>query len=295
MKRARKPRPGTTSCAGLVALLAAAAGAQDARVDSLSPVFRPDSLKASTIRSIETGKAATDSARAAANQVSDSLALKLRRRGPYVALSAGAAFADHSAKQLFIDYMTRQAAADSQRVLQSQDPVHVYFPVGLVVGVPVFTYLDVWLRTEHFWYRVKGLAQKGNENPREFWYSNQAHLAGAGVRYLIPGSFLSVNGKPGLYVAYTHFWNFGPTGLYSPTGSLRARTNPAGAGYEIQTGLQQDFDKRFTLSGGLAFTRLAFESKARWNTVLPGGPDATAEWTLQSMRFALQGLYQFGR
>jgi hypothetical protein len=277
------------------ALFAAVASAQDAPVDSLSPVFRPDSAKASAIRSIETGKASTDSARTAANQVSDSLALKLRRRGPFIALSAGAAFADHSAKQLFIDYMNSQMAADSQRVLQDQDPVHVYFPVGLVVGYPVFTYLDVWLRTEHFWYRVKGLAQKGNESPREFWYANQAHLAGAGARYLVPVSFLSVNGKPGLYVAYTHFWNFGPTGLYSPTGSLRARTNPAGAGYEIQAGLQQDFDKRFTFSGGLAFTRLSFESKANWNTVLPGGPATQAEWTIQSMRFALQGLYQFGR
>jgi hypothetical protein len=272
-----------------------AAAAQDARVDSLSPVFRPDSTKASTIRAIETGKSSTDSARVAANDRADSLAIKLRRRGPYIGASLGAAFADNSAKQLFSDYMNTQAAADSQRILQRQDPVHVVFPGGLLVGVPVFPYLDLWLRTEHFWYRVKGLAQKDNDSPREFWYTTQGHLAGVGARYLVPVSFLSVNGKPGLYAAYTHFWNFGPTGLRAPTGSLRAQTDPAGAGYEIQVGAQQDFDKRFTFTGGLSFSRLSFASKAPWNTVLPAAGTGPAEWTLQSLRFSLIGLYQFGR
>jgi hypothetical protein len=280
---------------GLAAVFLGNAGdvhAQTTPIDSVSPVFQGDSAKAAAIRAVEAGKLPQDTG---SLQRDDSLLLKQKRRGPYVGFSAGVSFADNSAKNLFAAYMKDEAAADSARIVQSQDPVQIFAPVGLVLGIPVFPYLDVWFRTEHFWSRVNGLTQRGNASPREFWYVAQGHLAGVGARYLVPVSLLSVTGKPGLYAAYTHFWSFGPTGLKSPTGDLKAETDPAGAGYEVQLGYQQDYDKRFTFTGGLSFASLTFASKSSWRAILPNAPDERAEWTLQALRFSVQGVYQIGK
>ena len=279
----------------LALVLAAAAGvlAQSAPIDSVSAVFRPDSAKADAVRSLEAGRVDQDSTTL---QRDDSLLVKQRRRSPYIGLSAGVSFADNSAKTLFSTYMNSTLVpGDSQRVVQSQDPVQILFPVGLVIGIPVFPYLDLWLRTEHFWSRVNGLTQKNNDAPREFWYVAQGHLAGVGARYLVPVSLLSVNGKPGLYAAYTHFWSFGPTGMYAPTGAVRAHFDPGGAGYEVQLGYQQNYDKRFTLTGGISFAQLGFSSKSSWRSIVPTAPDERAEWTLQALRLSIQGIYQIGK
>ena len=282
---------------GLLGALAGMGHAQPAPVDSVSAVFRGDSAKTAAIRAVEAGTWTQDSTTL---ERDDSLRVKQRRRGPYAGLSLGISFTDNSAKTLFAGYMNSTVdptagGADSSRVVQTQDPVQLIVPAGFILGFPVFPYLDVWLRTEHFWSRVSGLTQRNNESPREFWYVAQGHLAGLGARYLIPVSLLSVNGQAGLYAAYTHFWNFGPTGLYAPGGGLRAQTDPGGAGYEVQVGYQQDYDRRFTWTGGLSFSQLNFASNATWRTILPTGPDARAEWTLQSLRIAVQGLYQFGK
>lgn len=279
---------------GVCGALAGAAVAQTP-ADSLSPVFRSDSSKTEAIRAVEAGGSRNDSTRAERRARRDSLALKQERRGPYVGLSAGVAFARHSGSDRFAAAMTAQAAADTQRVLQDQDPVHVLFPAGLLIGVPVTRHLDLLLRTEHFHYRVTGLAQKGNEPPTEFWYVNQGHLAGAGIRWLVPVSLLTVAGQPGLHVTYTHFWSFGPTGMRAPGGSVAARPGVAGAGYELQAGFLQDFDARWALTGSLGFSRLSFRSRGDWSNVVASTVPERAEWTLTSMRFALQGLYQFGR
>ena len=82
--------------------------------------------------------------------------------------------------------------------------------------------------------------------------------------------------------------------MYSTSGSVRAKIDPAGAGYEIQAGFQQGFDKRWTWTGGLAFTDLDFESKSTWPAIIPYGPGETATWSLKSLRLCLQGFYQFG-
>jgi hypothetical protein len=290
-----KPRLLSRQVAGLVAVLAGLAGfahAQSAPIDSVSAVFRPDSAKAAAVRSVEAGSAPRDSTTL---ERDDSLLVKQRRRGPFIGVSLGVSFADNSAKTLFAAYLNSQAAVDTSRIVQSQDPVQIIFPAGLVLGYPLFSYLDVWLRTEHFWSRVNGLTQRNNDSPREYWYVVQGHLVGLGARYLVPVSLLSVNGEPGLYAAYTHFWSFGPTGIYAPTGGLRAVSDPAGAGYEVQLGYQQDYDKRFTFTGGLSFASLNFTSKGSWRRILPTAPDERADWTLQALRFSLQGIYQIGK
>ncbi len=267
--------------------------------DASSPVFANDSSKVETIRAIEAGKSAgakstLDSLAARTASRRDSLRSKLARRGPYLGLTAGIAFGEHSARDLFANSMTAQAAANGEDVLQKQDPVHVFFPGGLLAGYPLPGNFDLLLRTEHFYYRVAGLAQKDNDSPTEYWYSNQAHLAGVGAKWLIPLSLFTVDGRAGLYGSYTHFWNFGPTGMRSSTGSLRAKTRPAGAGYEIQFGFQQDFDRRWAWTGGLSLSRLSFESDGNLGNVIPG-ETSPGEWSINSARFMLQGMYQFGR
>jgi hypothetical protein len=270
-----------------------AASATDA---TSSPVFQSDSAKFDAIRDVEAGKTAVskkDSGRTLARN--DSLVAKLKRRGPYVGLSAGLAFAEHSARDLFTAEMSSKASAKGERILQKQDPVHVFFPVGLMLGYPVSRHFDAIVRTEHIYYRVTGLGQKDNEAPTEYGYTQQAHFAGAGVRWLLPVSLLTVSGQPGLFLSYTHLWSFGPTGIRTSDGSVRAFTDPAGAGFEIQSGFQQDFDKRWILVGGLSFSRLALQSHGDWSNVAFNTGSGSAEWTITSMRFALQGLYQFGR
>lgn len=297
---ARARAAGLFALSAVLALFAAPAPtpaqtASGAVVDSLSPVFRGDSTNLKNIRAVEAGVAGADSARSIAR--TDSLRRKLEGRGPYIGLSVGAAFGEHSARARFQNAMTLQASNAGQRILQSQDPVHVFFPVGLVVGIPVFSHLDLTVRTEHFYYRMAGLAQKDNEAATEFWYVNQGHLAGVGARWHVPLSLLTVSGQSGLYFGYTHLWNFGPTGIRSPDGSIAATFNPAGAGMELQAGFQQDFDKRWALTGGFAWSRLAFTSEGDWTNVAAASsaPGEKAEWTLNSLRFAMQGVYQFGR
>lgn len=293
--RARATRALFAACLALAPHAAWAQTSGGAVVDSLSPVFRGDSTNLKNIRAVEAGVAGADSARSTAR--ADSLRQKLTGRGPYVGLSVGAAFGEHSARARFQSAMTLQATAAGQRILQNQDPVHVFFPVGLIVGVPVFSHLDLILRSEHFYYRVAGLAQKDNDAATEFWYVNQAHLAGLGARWHVPLSLLTVTGQSGLYFGYTHLWNYGPTGIRSPDGSVAATFKPAGAGMELQAGFQQDFDKRWALTGGFSWSRLSFSSEGDWTNVAPASsaPGEKAEWTLGSMRFAMQGVYQFGR
>src|SRR5690606_29059375 len=117
----------------------------------MPPAFEVDSAKAATIRAIEAGNVPGDTTldTAAAASRRDSLSNKLFQRGPYVGVTLGVAFANHSARHLFADHMTASAAGASQRILQRQDPVHIFFPAGLLPGIPVFPYFDVWLRTEH--------------------------------------------------------------------------------------------------------------------------------------------------
>ncbi len=258
--------------------------------DSLAS-FKPDSLKTAAIRSLEAGGKAPGSLGAGPANL-DSLKIKLHHRRPFLGATLGLSFSTLSVKTLFSAHVDSIVRRDSLRVLQPYDPVHVYFPVGLIAAVPLFTYLDLWLRTEHFWYQMSALAQ-GAGPPREFSYAVQGQLFGAGGRYLIPVSLLTVNNRAGLYLAYTRFWNFPPTEMYAPTGVVRARMKPAGAGYEIQAGYQQDFDKRWTVTGGLAFASLDFESRSPWKAILPFAPDEKARWNLRSLRLSVQGLYQF--
>ena len=259
--------------------------------DSL-PAFKQDSLKTATIRALEAGRSAMGASPAPTVGNADSLETKLRHRHPLIGLTGSFAFANLSARELFVNHMNADTSAS---VLQPLDPVAIYFPVGLLGAFPVLPYLDLWLRTESFWNRSSGLSRDhASQSTKEYWYVMQGNLAGVGARYLIPVSLLSVNGQAGLYAAYTRFWSFGPTGLYSSHGSVRAKMNPAGVGSEIQVGFQQDFSKRWTWTGGLAYTTLSFESTSPWTKVIADAPATSANWTLSSLRLCLQGFYQFG-
>jgi hypothetical protein len=162
-------------------------------VDSL-PAFKQDSTKSETIKSIEAGGGSAPKA-----QVSpDSLDAKRRARRPFLGLSLALSFSDFSAKGRFSARLDTVSRRDSLRILQKYDPVHFSFPVGLTLGIPVLPYADIWLRSEHFWYRVSALAQ-GDGPAQEFFYAVQAHLLGVGARYLLPVSLMSVTGRPGIF------------------------------------------------------------------------------------------------
>lgn len=255
------------------------------------PVFQPDSLKSSTIRSLEAG--GSTPAKTQTLQQTDSLEFRLRNRKPFLGLVGSLAFADFSGKSRFSSYRDSVSKRDSLVRLQNYDPVSILFPLGLTLGYPIFPYLDLWLQTEHFWFQQSSLAQKSN-HVQEFSYTVQGHLLGLGGRFLIPNSFLTVTNQAGLFVAYTHFWPVGPTEIYAPTGKIRAQFQKAGAGYEIKTGFQQEFAKRWSYTGGLAFSHYQFRSPVSWKNILPYGSDEKANWTLNSMRICLEGFYQIG-
>ncbi len=279
-----------------VALLALRALADPAAVgtmpaDSLA-AFRSDSASLSAIHSVEAGNSGGPRRSAAGKASFDSLERKLEHRHIAIGFTAGISFTEHSAQDLFANHLDTIANRDSLQILQPYDPVDLFFPVGLMVTVPLSRHLDLWVRTDHFWYTQSALAQ-GTGPAQEFWFAVQAQLAGLGIRYLIPVTFLSVSGRPGLYVAYTQYWNFANTEMYAPTGSVRARTELAGAGYEIQAGFQQDFSRRWTVTGGLSFANFDFQSRQSWRAILPDAPDTPAEWQLRALRLTFQFLYQF--
>ena len=281
----------------LATLLAGAAYAQgNAPRDSLPPAFQSDSTKFQTIRNLEAGKTGADTgkARAVTARYADSLNQKLHHRHPFLGATISFAFSDLSARNLFATHFQNVTANDTPGIVQTQDPVTVFFPVGLTAAYPLLPYLDVWLRTESFWYGVSGLSEDKTLNTHEYGYDVLGNVIGVGARYLIPVSLLSVNGHPGLYVSYTQFWNAGQSALYNGNGTLYAKMDPAGVGYEIQSGFQQDFDKRWAWTGGIAFTNLGFKSNSNWRNILSDGPDEKASWTLRSLRLCILGFYQFG-
>lgn len=263
--------------------------------DSLPATFQSDSAKLETIHDLEAGKTpgSPNKTVPTIGAHNDSLENKLRHRHAFIGATLAFAFSDFSGRQLFQAHMDTVATRDSLNKLQSQEPVTVYFPVGLSLAIPVFPYLDLWLRTESFWYNVTGLAHDTN-GTQEFGYAVQGNLLGVGARYLVPTSFLSVNRHPGLFVSYTHLWNLGKTRLYNGNGSLYAQMPIAGVGYEVQAGFQQDFEKRWTWTAGLAYTQLNLKSGSSWRSILPEAPDESAIWTLRSLRLCVQGFYQFG-
>src|SRR5690606_25152202 len=105
--------------AGAAGLAAAQTSPAPALSDTLSPVFRSDTTARDNIRAVEAGVSA-DTAGVDPRQAlarADSLHRKLARRGPYVGVSLGVAFAEHSARARFETAMNAQAAANGQRIL----------------------------------------------------------------------------------------------------------------------------------------------------------------------------------
>ncbi|MEO6095743.1 MAG: hypothetical protein ABIW76_08695 [Fibrobacteria bacterium] len=272
--------------------------------DSL-PAFRTDSASADPFKKLESGPSMWSANPTAANPVrttrsdsatSDTVTERLRNRHPAVSLYLGVNFMDFDAKETFQAALEARRARDSLKVLQNFEPVHLAFPIGLQAVLPVSGYLDLVAKTHSYWYKQTAvLGDKTSNHSGEEWFAVQANLAGIGIRYYVPPTFLSVTGGLGLFAQAVLYWNVGNTAIYTPYGEAAADFDPLGSGYEFQFGLQQALTGPWRLSGGIGFVQQEFASASGWSSVLKQAvPSGKAHWGSSSILASLNLWYHFG-
>jgi hypothetical protein len=123
----------------------------------------------------------------------------------------------------------------------------------------------------------------------------QSTLGGAGLRFYVPPSLLSVTGSLGLYAQFVWLWDLGRSELYTKYGSAPARFDPAGSGYELLFGLQQPLKGPWRLAGSLGYVKQDFESDRNWSDLLRNAPPAgRVSWGSSSIQANLALWYHFG-
>lgn len=269
--------------AGVEAGLAEAADADSLSADSLA-AFRPDSSDLRTFQDLEAG---------GANAAAKPLRQDLDGRRATFGLWGGVSFLDMAGKERFSARSTALAAADSGSVVQSQDPVHLAFPLGLAIAIPLTRHLDATLRSQHFWYRQSELIRTATGDTRERTLSAVAHWAGLGIRLLVPSALLDVKGRSGLQLGFQWIWGMGADELYGDEGRVGAGFRPAGIGYEWQLGFQRQYQDRFALSGALGYLQVSENGRDEWKELFPGatGP---ADWGFSGLQVEIQATWQLG-
>lgn len=290
----------------LLATLAAADGFSQT-ADTL-PAFKPDSAVQDPFRKVEAGpspwsanptaspESKSDSARDGAAAAADSVTDRLRKRLPAVSIYLGVDFMDFDAKDAFQASLDFRRAQDSLIVLQEYEPVHLSFPIGIQASIPIGGYLDVVAKTHAYWYKQTAvLGDKSSNHVGDEWYAVQANLAGLGLRFYIPPTFLSVTGGLGLYTQALLYWNLGNSEIYSNHGSALAEFDPAGSGYELQFGMHQALKGPWRLTGAIGFLQQDFTSKQSWSRVVGyAPPTGKAHWGSSSIQATLNLWYHFG-
>jgi hypothetical protein len=251
--------------------------------DSL-PAFRSDTSEAKGFQSLESGT--QDST---AKPIKQSLGERKLTLGLWV----GAAFYDFEGKKEFSARSDRLAASDSGSVVQRQDPVHLAFPLGLAVDIPVTHHWDATLRTQHYWYQQSELIKTSSGGTQEQTFSATGHWVGVGVRFLAPSELLTVKGQSGLQLGFQWLWGLGLDQLYGSEGDLPSRFSPAGIGYEMQIGYQRDYRKRFALSGGLSYLHTAIGGEGSWGDLFPGAT-GKSDWGFSGLQLVLNVTMQVG-
>ena len=298
--RAAAPKePGWLSALLLAAFLPVAAQGQGQAqsADSL-PAFRNDSAAADPFRQVEAGQSPWSRAQAKLDTGfrADTVTAKLTRRRPAVSLWLGAEFSDLDAKDIFKADLAKRLAADSLESLQPFEEAHLSFPVGVQAVFPLGPWFDAVARARFSWYRQTAvLGHKDRSSAGEAWYAVQASLGGAGLRFYVPPSLLSVTGSLGLYAQFLWLWNLGASELYTRYGNARARIDPAGSGYELQFGLQRALRGPWQLAGSLGFVSQEYASDRNWSDLLRSAPPAgQVRWGSSSIQANLALSYHFG-
>ncbi len=293
-------------CKAIAGLLLFTGSVYSQSADSL-PAFKPDSAVQDPFRKVEAGPSPWSSRPADTGSIrpmsrSDSLAQKdsvtarLRHRHPAVSVYVGIDFIDLDAKEALGSVVAARVQKDSLKILQGYDPVHLAFPLGFQAIYPVGAYLDLVVKTHSYWYKQTAvLGDKASNHVGDEWFAVQANLGGAGLRYYVPPSLLSVTGGLGLYAQGVLFWNLGNSEMYTPYGSAPARFDPFGSGYEFQFGIQQTLSGPWLLSGAIGFLHQDFKSGHSWSHIMILNPPAgEAHWASSAIQASLNLWYHFG-
>jgi hypothetical protein len=280
-----------------IAFGAAPANAQNA--DSL-PAFRSDSASADPFRKLEAGQSPLAAPKPKGDTAfrADSVTAKLTRRRPAVSLWLGAEFSDLDAKDIFAADLQQLESVDSLDALQPYEQAHLSFPIGIQAVYPLGPWFDAVAMARASWYKqtaILGHRDANHSTAGEQWYAVQATLGGAGLRFYVPPSLLSVNGSLGLYAQFVWLWNLGGSELYTKYGNAPARIDPAGSGYELMFGLQQTLKGPWLLAGSLGFVQQEYASDRNWSDLLRNAPPpGKVSWGSSSIQANLAIWYHFG-
>jgi hypothetical protein len=283
------------ACLALAA--AVSAGAQSA--DSL-PAFRTDSAAQDPFRKVEAGQSPWSTPKPASPDTgfrADTVTAKLTRRHPAFSVWLGAEFSDLDAKEDFEADLAARTAKDSLKTLQAYEKAHLSFPLGVQAVYPIGAWFDVVAKARASWYKQTAILGRPADNTSagELWYAVQATLGGAGLRYYVPPSLLSVTGSLGLYVQALWLWNLGGSELYTKYGSAPARLDPFGSGYELQFGLQQALKGPWQVAGSIGFVQQDYTSDRNWSDLLhSAAPAGRVHWGSSSVQANLALWYHFG-
>jgi len=288
---------GTALAAALLSLAAADAAAQSA--DSL-PAFRTDSAAADPFRKIEAGQSPLSAPKPKTDTGfrADSVTAKLTRRHPAVSVWTGAEFSDLDAKDVFKADLGKLQLDDSLDPLQSYEEAHLSFPIGIQAVFPMGPWFDAVAMARASWYKqtaILGHRDANHTAAGEQWYAVQSTLGGAGLRFYVPPSLLSVTGSLGLYAQFLWLWNLGGSELYTKYGSAPARIDPAGSGFELLFGLQHPLKGPWLLAGSLGYVKQDYASDRNWSDLLRSAPPAgRVSWSSSSIQASLSLWYHFG-
>lgn len=290
--------------AAILAMLvsAGAAVAQEQAADSL-PAFRGDSASAAPFREVEAGATPFGSRPAAKPDTGirpDTVTAKVTRRRPAVSVWLGADFSDFDAKETFNASLAARLKRDSALLapsaLQSYEPVHLSFPMGIQAVVPVGSWFDAVAKTRFSNYKQTAiLGDKNKRSAGEEWYAVQANLGGLGLRWYIPPSLFTVTGSLALYTQAVMLWNLGGTEIYTPYGNAPARFDATGSGFELQFGLHQELKGPWRIAGSIGYVRQEHHSSRDWSAILrDAAPAGKANWSSSAVQANLALWYHFG-
>ncbi len=286
--------------AALTLVLAAFGFSQSA--DTL-PAFKPDSAVQDPFHKVEAGPSpwsanptASPGGKRDSAAATDTVTDRLRKRLPAVSVYLGVDFMDFDAKNAFQATVDFREARDSLIVLQPYEPVHLAFPIGIQAAIPISGYLDAVAKTHFYWYKQTAvLGDRSANHVGDEFYAVQANLAGLGLRFYIPPSFLSVTGGLGLFAQAVLYWNVGNSGIYSSHGSAEAEFEALGSGYEFQFGMQHALKGPWRLTGAIGFLQQDFTSEQPWSGVIGYvPPPGNAHWGSSSIQASLNLWRYFG-
>jgi len=276
--------------------------------DSL-PAFKSDSASADRFRQLERGGfssggiapsgASPTVAQSDTGKVHfDSVTSMLRKRKLALTVYFGVDFFDFDGKEQFQNSLNTRISGDTTlSTLQPYENVHLAFPLGLQINVPIQTYLDLVLKTHSYWYQQTAIL--GNKTTKahvaDESYNVQGNLGGLGLRYYLPPAFISVSGQMTLYAQTVWYWNLGNSEIYSNYGSASANFDPTGSGFEIQLGYLQPLTKAWQITNSLGFIHQSFDSDTEWKNVVEYAPQAgKAHWGSSGIQANISLEYHFG-